>query len=66
MIVRLNVSGKNVRYHFEGIHGKVAQMRELVEVLDLMFDSFERVNQLSRSMMGQRKSINANSIQRLR
>ncbi|NGQ97477.1 hypothetical protein G3578_20275 [Brevibacillus sp. SYP-B805] len=50
-MVRLN--GKNIRHHFEGVHGKVVQMRELVEVLDQMFDSFHRVNKLSRHMLGQ-------------
>jgi hypothetical protein len=53
VMVRLN--GKIVRHHFEGVYGKVVQIRELVEVLDQVFDSFHRVNQLSRSMLGSRK-----------
>lgn len=52
---RLN--GKSVRHHFDGVHGKVVQIRELVETLDQMFDSFHRVNRLSRSMLGQVKPI---------
>ncbi|MFY0543493.1 hypothetical protein [Brevibacillus sp. H7] len=50
---RLN--GKDVRHHFDGVHGKVVQMRELVEVLDQMFDSFHQVNQISRTILGPRK-----------
>jgi hypothetical protein len=50
---RLN--GKIVRHHFEGVHGKVVQIRELVDVLDQVFDSFHRVNQIGRSMLGSRK-----------
>lgn len=60
-----STNGKNVRYHFQGAHGKVVQMRELVEVLDQMFDSFEKVNQLSRTMLGQPKDI-TQKIERLR
>lgn len=62
-MVRLN--GKSARYHFQGVHGKVTQMRELVEVLDQMFDSFEKVNQLSKTMLGQPKDI-TRKIERLR
>lgn len=51
---RLN--GKNVRHHFDGVYGKVVQVRELIEVLDQMFDSFHKVNNISRSMLGSRKS----------
>ncbi len=50
---RLN--GKSVRHHFDGVHGKVAQIRELVDVLDQVFDSFHKVNQISRTMLGPRK-----------
>lgn len=42
---------KNVRYHFEGIRGKVMQVRELVEGIDQMFDSFHRVNQISKTIL---------------
>jgi hypothetical protein len=49
-MVRLN--GKHIRHHFEGVHGKVVQMRELVDVLDQMFDSFHKVNKISKSMIG--------------
>jgi len=53
-MVRLN--GKAVRHHFEGVHGKVVQMRELIDVLDTMFDSFYKVNKISKSMLGQVKT----------
>jgi hypothetical protein len=46
------------RYHFEGVRGKTSQIRELVEIIDNMFDSFQRVNQLSRGMLGQPKAKN--------
>ncbi|MDA5108499.1 hypothetical protein ACT91Q_00440 [Brevibacillus thermoruber] len=60
---RLN--GKSVRHHFDGVYGKVVQIRELVEVLDQMFDSFHRVNDISRSMLGPRKP-RAKQLDRLR
>jgi hypothetical protein len=47
------MNSKIIRHHFEGVHGKVAQMRELVEVLDQMFDSFHKVNKISKHMLGQ-------------
>lgn len=50
--IRLN----NIRYHFEGIRGKVMQMRELVEVIDQMFDSFHKVNELSKTILPSPKS----------
>lgn len=43
------MNGK-IRYHFDGIRGKVGQMRELAETLDQMFDSFHKVNKISKSM----------------
>lgn len=48
----VRIGGKKLRYHFEGVHGKVSQIRELVDVLDQMFESFHRINHLSRSMLG--------------
>lgn|GEM_PF-4854600 len=42
-----------IRYHFEGVREKTTQIRELVEVLDTMFDSFHRVNKISKNMLGQ-------------
>ena len=51
----LRVNGKGVRYHFEGVRGKVGQMRELVEVIDQMFDSFTRVNEISKEMLFRQK-----------
>ncbi|QQE72999.1 hypothetical protein KDJ56_13705 [Brevibacillus composti] len=48
----LRLNAKNVRHHFDGVYGKVVQVRELVEVLDQMFDSFHKVNSISRSMLG--------------
>lgn len=62
-MVRSN--GKNVRHHFEGVHGKVVQMRELVDVLDQMFDSFHKVNKISRTMMSQPKG-DSSKLNRLR
>jgi hypothetical protein len=47
-----NINGKSIRRHFDGVHGKVVQIRELVETLDQMFDSFHRVNKLGKSMLG--------------
>lgn len=47
------LNGKNIRHHFQGVHGKVGQMRELVDVLDQLFDSFHRVNTISKNMLGQ-------------
>jgi len=58
-MARLNT--KNIRHHFVGIHGKVVQMRELVEVLDQMFDSFHKVNKLSRSMLQSQPRISRKS-----
>jgi len=52
----LRLNGKTVRHHFNGVHSKVVQFRELVEVLDQVFDSFHKVNQIGRSMLGPRKS----------
>lgn len=51
----LRLNSKTIRHHFDGVYGKVVQIRELVEVLDQMFDSFHRVNDISRSMFGPRK-----------
>lgn len=52
-LVRLK--GKTIRHHFDGVHGKVVQVRELVDVLDQMFDSFHKVNKISKSMLGSMK-----------
>lgn len=48
-MARLN--GKNVIRHFDGIRGKVVQVRELVEVIDQMFDSFDKAGQISKTML---------------
>ncbi|MGO0060654.1 hypothetical protein ACTID9_11695 [Brevibacillus fluminis] len=37
--------------HFDGIRGKVVQVRELVEVIDQMFDSFDRAGKISKTML---------------
>ncbi|USG63771.1 hypothetical protein NDK47_16520 [Brevibacillus ruminantium] len=60
---RLN--GKNIRHHFDGVYGKVVQVRELVEVLDTMFDSFHKVNNISRSMVAPFKAT-IKKLERLR
>lgn len=52
----IRINGKNLRYHFAGVHGKVAQIRELVETLDHLLDSFQRVNTLSRSVFRSRSA----------
>ncbi|GED66378.1 hypothetical protein BRE01_00800 [Brevibacillus reuszeri] len=49
------INGKIVRHHFMGIYGKVVQIRELVEVIDQVFDSFHKVNHISKTMLGPRK-----------
>ncbi|MFM1651364.1 hypothetical protein ACI7RC_04570 [Brevibacillus sp. B_LB10_24] len=54
-MIRLN--GRDIRYHFEGVRGKMGQIRELVEVLDTMFDSIHHVNQIGKSMMGRPRSL---------
>ena len=59
------INGKIVRHHFMGIYGKVVQIRELVEVIDQVFDSFHKVNNISRTMLGPRKS-SAKKLDRLR
>jgi len=51
----LGLNGKIVRHHFMGVYGKVVQIRELVEVIDQVFDSFHKVNNISRTMLGPRK-----------
>jgi len=51
----LGINGKIVRHHFMGVYGKVVQIRELVEVIDQVFDSFHKVNDISRTMLGPRK-----------
>lgn len=61
----LGLDGKNVKHHFMGVYGKVVQIRELVEVLDQVFDSFSKVNHISRSMLGPRKP-SAKKLDRLR
>lgn len=61
----LGLNGKNVRHHFMGVYGKVVQIRELVEVIDQVFDSFHKVNHLSRTMLGPRKP-SAKKLERLR
>lgn len=48
-MVRIN---QKVRHHFDGVRGKVGQFRELAETLDSMFDSFHRMNRLSKDMFG--------------
>ncbi|WP_139489503.1 hypothetical protein [Brevibacillus dissolubilis] len=48
---------RGLRYHFEGVRGKVVQIRELVEVLDTMFDSFYRVNRISRTMVNGNRDL---------
>lgn len=58
-------NSKKMLYHVNGIRGKVSEMRELVETLDLMFDSFHRINRISRNMLGLYRS-EANRIRRLR
>lgn len=52
------INGKNVIRHFDGIRGKVVQVRELVEVIDQMFDSFHRVGQISKTMLNSSKGEN--------
>jgi len=59
------INGKSVRHHFMGVYGKVVQIRELVEVIDQVFDSFHKVNNISRTMLGPRKS-SAKKLDRLR
>jgi len=59
------LNGKNVRHHFLGVYGKVVQIRELVEVLDQVFDSFQKVNTISRTMLGPRKP-SAKKLDRMR
>lgn len=59
------LNGKHVRHHFLGVYGKVVQIRELVEVLDQVFDSFSKVNSISRTMLGPKKS-SAKDLDRLR
>ncbi len=54
-VPRLN--GKGMMYHFNGIRGKVGQMRELVEVIDQMFDSFHKVNRISKTMFQPRQPV---------
>jgi hypothetical protein len=48
-----------------GVYGKVVQIRELVEVLDTVFDSFHKVNTISKTMLGPRKP-SAKKLDRLR
>ncbi|WP_232699310.1 hypothetical protein [Brevibacillus daliensis] len=48
-MVRIN--GKSMLYHFSGIRSKVIQMRELVETVDGMFDSFDRMTELGQTMI---------------
>ncbi|GAA4710469.1 hypothetical protein [Brevibacillus fulvus] len=62
-MVRLDKN--SIHHHFTGIRGKVGEVRELVDVLDQMFDSFHRLNRISRSLVGQPK-ITRSKIQRLR
>ncbi|MDF2681734.1 hypothetical protein [Brevibacillus choshinensis] len=59
------LNGKIVRHHFMGVYGKVVQIRELVEVLDTVFDSFHKVNTISKTMLGPRKP-SAKKLDRLR
>ncbi|MGZ0052966.1 hypothetical protein [Brevibacillus gelatini] len=61
----LGFNGKNLRHHFMGVYGKVVQIRELVEVIDQVFDSFHKVNTISKSMLGQRKP-SAKNLDKLR
>jgi hypothetical protein len=61
----LGLNGKNVRHHFMGVYGKVVQIRELVEVIDQVFDSFHKVNSISRTMLGPKKP-SAKKLDRLR
>ncbi|UFJ43064.1 hypothetical protein LOK74_11500 [Brevibacillus humidisoli] len=46
------LNGKKLLYHVDGIRGKVSEVRELVETLDQMFDSFHKVNRISKDMLG--------------
>ncbi|MBO8163248.1 MAG: hypothetical protein H0Z34_05910 [Brevibacillus sp.] len=46
------MNGRKLLYHFDGIRGKMSEMRELVETLDLMFDSFHKMNRISKNMFG--------------
>ncbi|WP_126427689.1 hypothetical protein [Brevibacillus marinus] len=43
---------RKMLYHVNGIRGKVTEVRELVETLDQMFDSFHRINRISKNMLG--------------
>ena len=61
----LGLNGKIVRHHFTGVYGKVVQIRELVEVIDQVFDSFHKVNSISRTMLGPKKP-SAKKLDRLR
>lgn len=58
------LNGKNVRHHFLGVYGKVVQIRELVEVLDQVFDSFHKVSHISRTILPRKSS--AKKLDRLR
>lgn len=44
-------NGNKMMYHIHGIRSKVGEMRELVEGLDQMFDSFDRVNRVSQQIL---------------
>jgi len=59
------LNGKNVRHHFLGVYGKVVQIRELVEVVDTVMDSFDKVNNISRTLLGPRKA-RAKKLDRMR
>lgn len=48
-----------------GVYGKVVQIRELVEVIDQVFDSFHKVNSISKTMLGPRKP-SAKNLDKLR
>lgn len=43
-------NSKGMMYHFSGIRTKVVQIRELVETVDTVFTSFDRMNELGKSV----------------
>ena len=61
----LGINGKNVRHHFMGVYGKVVQIRELVDVIDQVFDSVNKVGDIGKAMLGPRKA-SAKKLDKLR
>ncbi|ASJ53139.1 hypothetical protein ABE237_26430 [Brevibacillus formosus] len=61
----LGLNGKNIRHHFMGVYGKVVQIRELVDVIDQVFDSVNKVGDIGKAMLGPRKA-SAKKLDKLR